>query len=191
MTKTKILLNSFAGQWLRIHGTKKDYKLHIALQLGLSLWTIHNWSTGIREAGKQNYEKLKRMLMKLTSVPSKIALFLALCFSVSAADLMLVWSPNPTNQGIVSYRVFEVYPNSTNYTHLAIVAGTNWPIPPYPLITNRYFIVASSNVAGMSTNFAGPVMAPIGAGGVSNLTLIVTNVTGTLIIPATLTISFP
>lgn len=127
----------------------------------------------------------------MKKILTKIGLGLLLVINIKATDLMLVWSPNPTNQGIVSYRVFEVYPGSTNYTHLAIVNGTNWPIPSYPLITNRYFIVASSNVAGMSTNFAGPVMAPIGAGAVSNLVLLVTNITGTLVIPATLTISFP
>lgn len=124
--KTQELLHPLRRQYWRIHGRKKrGCWLYVALVLGASYSTVCQWACGSENANSKSSEKIKRMLMKMTSIPSGAGLVAGLLLSLNAlaGTVELAWTASPT-AGIASYRIYSG-PISRGYTTNITVSPTN------------------------------------------------------------------
>lgn len=90
----------------------------------------------------------------------KMSIFLILfLFSICATfSLDLVWDPNPVNDLVTSYNVYEKT-GTSSYKFFKNVTGTNWTLPK--LTTGPHtFIVTAVNWAGESVK-SDPVTTPV------------------------------
>lgn len=153
-------MRSFAKQWLRIHGSKNGYRLHIALQLGLSYWTVRCWTNGAHGASNDNQQKLKRMLMKLTSLPSKAVATMLLPFLLliaQAASIELAWVPSLATN-VTSYKIYWGNASGIYLTNTITPASSNSIVITNIPLGATYFAATAILQSGLESVYSNEVI---------------------------------